>query len=481
MSAQPEVWRVSTPEGVFETDLETLKQWIVEGCVLPTDKVTKGNLSWIEAGRVPKLKGAFNGDVSSAPEPASNSYETSVDPNPPNISTPPPDWVEPAKAIPSDSAGCHNHPEAEPEYVCRMCGAVFCKACPKYVRGKVPVCPLCGDLCREYRTETEKTARATFQSSGFGMDDFVRAIRYPFNHKTALITGALIYGLLMLAGFRGSVVAWVILFGCISHVISQVAWGRLNRSFMPDFSAFSLWDDLVVPIFLGIGIMIVSWGPMIALVIALMFGVLGGAGGKSSSFGTDHAAQSTGPTQDDLAVLTDPNADPAKQAAANKKLQELHPGAQIAREAEQSKAEASDPAGQLRDLLPYLGAGVSVLLLLLLFIAWGVFYYPMALTVAGYTQSFGSVVNPLVGLDTIRRMGITYFKAFAMVMVIQVAAIVVGAIITVVTSPFALPFVGNLVGYFINATFTFYFNLVVACILGLSLFKCADRLGINVD
>ena len=69
MSAQSEVWRVSTPEGVFETDLETLKQWIVEGCVLPTDKVSKGNLSWIEAGRVPKLKGAFNGDTASAPEP----------------------------------------------------------------------------------------------------------------------------------------------------------------------------------------------------------------------------------------------------------------------------------------------------------------------------------------------------------------------------------------------------------------------------
>jgi hypothetical protein len=63
MSAQPEVWRVNTPEGIFETDLETLKQWILEGCVLPTDKVSKGNLSWIDAGRVPKLKGAFNGEV----------------------------------------------------------------------------------------------------------------------------------------------------------------------------------------------------------------------------------------------------------------------------------------------------------------------------------------------------------------------------------------------------------------------------------
>jgi hypothetical protein len=62
MSAQPEVWRVNTPEGIFETDFETLKQWILEGCVLPTDKVSKGNLSWIDAGRVPKLKGAFNGE-----------------------------------------------------------------------------------------------------------------------------------------------------------------------------------------------------------------------------------------------------------------------------------------------------------------------------------------------------------------------------------------------------------------------------------
>jgi len=105
----------------------------------------------------------------------------------------------------------------------------------------------------------------------------------------------------------------------------------------------------------------------------------------------------------------------------------------------------------------------------------------MALAVAGYTQSPGSVVNPLVGIDTIRRMGSTYFKAFGMVILVQVAACVVGVIVAVVTSPFTLPFMGNLVGNFVNATFTFYFYLVIACILGLSLFKCADRLGIAVD
>lgn len=480
MSAQPEVWRVSTVEGIFETDLETLKQWIVEGCVLPTDKVSKGNLSWIDAGRVPKLKAAFNGEVTPAPAAASNSFEAFVESNPAygNSQAQSTTWKEPPAVSAAPTANvCHNHPDAPPEYVCRMCGTVFCKDCTKFVSATVPVCPLCGDLCRKYQAVTEKAARAEFQSSGFGIEDFVRAISYPLQHKSALFTGALIYAFLMLAGFRGSIVAWMIMFGCISHVISQVAWGRLNRSFMPDFSAFSLWDDLVLPVFLGLGIMIVSWGPVIALVFALVFGALSG-GGHASSFPS--GAQAVESATPDLSVLTDPNADPEKLAEANKKLQELRPDAQLAREAEKSKAQANDPAGALRYLLNP-GAGVAVVLLLLLFIAWGVFYYPMALTVAGYTQSFGSVVNPLVGLDTIRRMRSTYFKAFAMVIAVQVVSFIVAVIISIITSPLTLPFMGNLAGNFINATFTFYFNLVIACVLGLSLFKCADRLGIAVD
>src|SRR6266480_3037686 len=71
MSAQAEQWRVSTIEGIFETDLETLRQWIVEGSVLPTDKVSKGKLSWIEAGRAPMLRAAFNGEISAVPTPPS--------------------------------------------------------------------------------------------------------------------------------------------------------------------------------------------------------------------------------------------------------------------------------------------------------------------------------------------------------------------------------------------------------------------------
>lgn len=484
MSAQLEQWRVSTVDGMWETDLETLRQWISEGAVAPTDKVSKGNLNWIEAGRAPMLKAAFQAESvapavpqSVQPPPAENTWQEpqqeseSFDYD--DAVPPVADFQDPA-ALP---AACHNHPELTPYYICPSCAAGLCEGCARFMdEHRIATCPLCGEFCKVYEDVRARADSIAFQNSGFGADDFVRAIRYPFQHKVALLFGAFIYGLLLLGGLRGSVIAFVIMFGCMSHVISQVAWGRLDRSFMPDFGEFSLWDDLVVPIFLGVGITIVSWGPVIVLVAALVFGVLN-SGPKVLTPG---ATENT-PTAADLAPLTDPNADPKKLEEANKKLDQLRPGSQIAETAERSKNEKSDPNPALSMLLPFLGAGILLSVLLLIGVAWAIFYYPMALAVAGYTQSFGAVINPMVGIDTIRRMGATYFKAFGMVLLIQAVGLVVGTVIAVITSPLALPFFGNLPATFIGGTFTFYFNLVISCLLGLSLFKCGDRLGLGVS
>src|SRR6185503_4712782 len=125
MSAQPEQWRVSTHEGVFETDLETLRQWILERAVLPTDKVSKGNLNWIDAGRVPQLKRAFNGEVDPAIPTQKDSATTDG-----GWQTPPPIEAEqPSRSTPvvkgALSTSCHNHPGVQPKYVCRMCATTF--------------------------------------------------------------------------------------------------------------------------------------------------------------------------------------------------------------------------------------------------------------------------------------------------------------------------------------------------------------------
>jgi len=490
MSAQLEQWRVSTVNGVLETDLETLQRWIAEGSVAPTDKVSKGKLNWIDAGRAPMLKAAFQGEpvTATAPPsvstaPADQTWQEETEPHDGSFgnnhaASQVSDFEDPA-SLPTS---CYNHPQVTPHYICPACATGLCEACGKFLDAhRIATCPLCGEFCKVYEEVKARADGIAFQRSGFGFDDFVRAVRYPLQHKVALLCGALIYGLLRLGGLRGSVIAFVIMFGCMSHVISQVAWGRLNRSFMPDFSEFSLWDDLAVPIFLGLGITVVTWGPVIVLMAALFFGVLNaGPNVLSVSAGQSAGAQRS-LTPADLAPLTDPNADPKALEQANEKLNQLRPGTQIAQEAERSKKAKSDPNPGLSMLLPLLGGGILLAVMLLIGVAWAIFYYPMALAVAGYTQSVGAVINPMIGLDTIRRMGVTYFKAFGMVLLVQAVGLIVGVVISVITAPLAVPFFGNLPGTFIDATLAFYFNLVIACPLGLSLFKCGDRLGINVD
>jgi len=493
MSAQGEIWRVSTVEGIFEADLDTLKQWIVEGCVLPTDKVSKGSLNWIEAGRAPMLRGAFNGEIgSTAVAVATTDASESLPATQALVTEPAADAADETYPVESDSvvgvdlsaaaaaaSVCHNHPEAEAKYICRVCAECFCKECPRFIgASSVPLCPLCGDLCRLIGQEREKFKRQEFRNTAFGFEDFGRAFRYPWQHIIPLLFGAALYGFLLLAGFRGRIVAFVLMFGCIAHVINQVAYGKLDQSFLPDLSAFSLWDDLVMPIFLGVGITIVTWGPAIAIVLVFAFGVMNSASGVAAIAASQQQSDRLSP--EELQTLTDPNADPEKVAAANKKLDQLHPGYQANPEGLRSEAAPKKPIVDTTIIRTIMGMGLVLLPFLLLSVLWAIFYYPMALTVAGYTEQFSAVINPLVGLDTIKRMRGTYFKAFGMVILIQVAGFIVSVILAIIFAPFNLPFIGNLPAMFADGAVTFYFNLVIACILGLSLHKCSDRLGIDL-
>lgn len=492
MSMQANLWRVNGAEGIFETDLETLKVWVADGRVSPTDMVSKGSLNPIEARRVPALRSIFDSG-SSAPQLVEPTRMPPQPPPPPvfedspfePMAEPPPAQFDQApdepfeEAIEAPPRFCHYHPEVAAQYVCRVCTAEFCDKCPEFVTGNsTALCALCGNTCNRIETAEIKTARREVLGIGFGVADLARAFKYPLQHKWVLVGGAIAYGLLQLAGFWGQLAAYVLMFGCITRVISQVAWGRIAQHFMPDFSEFSLWDDLAVPIGLGIGITVVTWGPMIALILVMVFG-FGAARGSFAAPATTEA-QSQALSKEDLSTLADPNADGKKLEEANKKLNQLRPGQELNHEAEKAKA-ANDPLVGLKALMLVFGGSVVVILLLLVTLAWGIFYYPMALAVAGYTESVGAVLNPMVGIDTIRRMGSTYFKAFGMVLGIQAIGLVVAVIVAIVTSPFVMPYVGNLPGTFLQGSFTFYFNLVIACLLGLSLYKCADRVGIEVD
>jgi hypothetical protein len=567
MKSETEIWQVKTGEEVYQADLLTLKQWIGEGLVQPTDLVRKGSLKWIEAGRAPALRRVFTGEeqppppaqVDAAPafeaQPAAAAFEpanaaAAFEPlhaagtpsqshadawtSQSNVSAPAShevewpqtpaggegaqshesaraawsgqpqgesqwggheqggaqwggsqqgnaQWGEPElSGEPALSSSCHFHPMQAATLVCRACHTTFCRACPNQVKSSsVFLCPLCGGFCDPLESIKARTSVYEWQSEGFGLGDFRRALAYPFRHTASLVGGALLYAVLLLGGLRAQLLAWALLFGCISLVIRRVGYGKLERDFMPDFGDFSFWDDVILPLFLGVGITVVTIGPVILLIVALLFGWFGRGGAqKPFALAPEPPAASRAINRDDLKTLA--NGGSAEQEAElERKVQAMTPRGQMAQAMQDSKdAEESTALTVARQLMSRPGL---ILLLALLALGWAVFYYPMALLVAGWTEEFKKVINPLVGLDTMRHMGATYFKAFLMYAAVEAAGFFVGVVVAVVTSPFNMPFVGNLPGKFVGGAVTFYSSLVVACVLGLALFKSADRLGIEID
>ncbi len=535
MKVETEVWQLMTHDGVYQADLPTLKQWVAEGLVQPTDRVRKGALKWIEAQRAPSLRRVFTGEE--IPEPVEETAHTSAATVAPDSQPPPhahaalgeshayahepraateathaqdlglsagsvvasPHFAEDSEAgfieavstrdfhsvlpdIQPEPCGatslasvCRNHPVETATLICRECRATFCRTCPNRMgTSSVLLCPACGNFCDPLEAINERVSLYARASSGFGFQDFAEALAYPLKHVGSLIGGALLYGFLLIVGLRGQLLASALVFGCISLVIHRVAYGNMERDFLPDFSEFSFWDDVLVPCFLGLGVTLITLGPILLLLGVLVFGWLGGATKPK----TVTPAQPQAINSEDMHVLVD-GGTPEQEAEVKRKINAASPAGQFSSQMEAAKQKQDDSTLSLVRML--LGRPGLFLLLALLALLWAVFYHPMALLVAGWTESFKSTINPLVGLDTMRHMGANYFKAFAMYLVVQVVGFTLDFIVSFVTSPFDLPFVGNIPARFIGGIVTFYTSLVIACVLGLSLFKSADRLGIELD
>jgi hypothetical protein len=527
MKAEMEVWQLETHDGVYQADLPTLKQWVAEGIVQPTDRVRKGSLKWIEAGRAPSLRRVFTGEE--VPEVTQEVATAAADPEHAHavpgvphthdaatetharVETPhapqdlglsagernsEPHFIEDEQqgfieAVstrdfhgarpetgPEQTGGhapaspCSNHPNEAATLICRDCRAIFCRTCPNRMgTSSVMLCPACGNFCDPLEAITERVSLYERSNSGFGFQDFAEALVYPLKHIGSLIGGALLYSFLLLGGLWGQLLAPALVFGCISLVIHRVAYGKMDRDFMPDFSEFSIWDDMIVPYFMGWAVTLVSLGPVLLLVGVLVFGWLGGV--------TQPPPKPQGITPADMGVLQ--NGGTAEQEAElQRKINGMTPSGQMAQQVEQAKQRQKDDStlSFVRMLLAHPG---FFLIFALFALGWAIFYHPMALLVAGWTESFKSTLNPLVGLDTMRHMGANYFKAFAMYLAVQVVGFTIEAVVGFVTSPFNMPFVGNVPARFIGGLVTFYTSLVIACVLGLSLFKSADRLGIELD
>lgn len=541
-NSQPEIWQVEVNGKIYEAPFDEMAEWIAEGSLLRGDRVRKGNLRWIEAGKVPPLIRYFDAKdsgqmasppVAPAPEnPQISNFHPTPEPSPVAAEVPvvvaalqPPKPV--ASAAP-EAGMCAVHADVPAMYECATCISAFCKACPNSYGGSVKICPFCGAMCKS--VDAVKTAEQvqfrhdTALAEGFGLVDFFRALIYPFKFKFSLVVGAIMFTIFSfgqaasgIGGFimMGSALfcsmgANMLAFAVLSNTIDNFSQGRIGENFMPRFDGFSFWEDVLHPFFLNIGVTLVSFGLLIALLIGSIWYFANITSNASTAL-QDRSVQMIMPgSEGDLAA--------ARQVPRINELREQlnkdnpYANGEIPDEADivhrqtggahnteddvmrtqalieqtqksQTEAMVGRTSGEERSTFGAMAgdtfqkAGIFGFLILAA-ILWGLFYLPAATAVAGYTRSFTAVINPSVGLDTIRRLGSAYVKILLMCAALFAIFLVSNIFLMSAFAAFDLPRVGNLPVIVVQSFINFYLITVFSCILGFALYKRSDKLNL---
>jgi hypothetical protein len=97
---------------------------------------------------------------------------------------------------------------------------------------------------------------------------------------------------------------------------------------------------------------------------------------------------------------------------------------------------------------------------------WALVYMPVALMVAALSRSVASTLNPLIGIDTIKKMGGTYWQALGVYCVIVFVQRVAASALE------SIPVAGGLLMAFVDS----WAALAIGCTLGLAVFQKAAEL-----
>ncbi|MGH9820360.1 MAG: hypothetical protein ACRD43_09345, partial [Pyrinomonadaceae bacterium] len=401
-----------------------------------------------------------------------------------------------------------------------------CKACPSSYGGSVKICPSCGGLC-EPMTQVHAAGQidAAFQRAldqGFGFGDLTAAIGYPFRFKTSLFFGVLMYlffslgqsvtalgGIFMVvAALFCAMLANMLTFGILANTAENFSQGQVGGDFMPRFDEFSAWDDVVHPFFLSIGAYLSSFGPFVVIAGIGAYMVFSSIASEQQAMmseieklpGTPYynAKNTVDQTKEFNKILGDvkkqnderlqqqtevangsqqqPTAatDPAEQEIKANDLAHNNQQAQL--EAALGKTAETRSQEQSQFVARFLSLSAPLVVLSAIGLLWGLFYFPAACAVAGYTRSFFATINPLVGLDTIKRLGFDYVKLLFLSALLLIGAVLIGSLLAMIFSPFNLPGMGNIPAKVVGSIFNFYLWIVFSCLIGFLLFKSSGRL-----
>jgi hypothetical protein len=340
--------------------------------------------------------------------------------------------------------------------MCPACAVGYCVECRK------AVCPKCDDVCMTTNEYALWQVRERQRARSL-RDELSTILLYPLQDRLAFILLALFTGLFGFAArftvyavpFSQGILLWYSF-----HSLYQVAKGNMRRA-MPEFNDIA---DLYRPLRLSGGVLLIGWAP--ALLLMLMLGSSLGMGGLIWGQQEEQSAtaQPAPPTQRQ-----------AEQEAVVVAVLDVL-GDNAGEDGETSVSENEEAVAPVRTATPAPATsttateytfGLSFLIGLAL--AWKVAYTPVALIVAALSSNFWSIVNPLIGVDTIKRMGPVYMQVMLIYSAFAAARWLVGSALGYVPVPLA----SGVVMSFVDA----YFYLAVGCLLGLAVFKRANELG----
>ena len=338
------------------------------------------------------------------------------------------DTVPRPHSLPIPWRRCQNHPQVRSEHVCPKCAKGFCDPCTQKVQSAV-VCPACEGLCIAASAYEEAQDKAKQRERSM-MDEVGVIAAYPLRDTTSFVLLAIFswgLGVAAIVMIQAALLLRAVLTWYSFNALSKVSIGNL-RDLMPDFRDGS---EIVQALVLSFAVFAVSSGPFFLCVFLIP--------GGSELLSQRRAAA--------VPALEVVHAQPTASPGAGKE------------EDTPSAFEAGREGGSIMGPLAMLGIVLAAI--------WMVAYTPVALIVAALSKSVVNTLNPAMGVDTIKKMGGTYWQALGLYVAIVVAQAVLGFVLGMI------PIAGGLVMGFVNA----YAALAIGCTLGLAVFKKGAELG----
>lgn len=128
-----DLWQAQVFGQIYDTNFAGIKGWINEGAIKSSDKVRRGNLRWIEAGKIPALLPFFNAKEKGF-------FASDININHVQFSG-------------ANSKNCFIHEHQNASFQCEICLNGYCENCFSGEQNKN--CPMCGASCRSLNFSDE--------------------------------------------------------------------------------------------------------------------------------------------------------------------------------------------------------------------------------------------------------------------------------------------------------------------------------------